>query len=177
MTQFLGIDPGRKGAFALLDEAGQFVDVWDMPLVSGAITAHAIYGQYKQIQERAIKPFTVIEKPFSKPTDGRNSIATYHFESGQLMLIAAFGWPVTLIQPAIWTRVMHVGLPEDLSAKQASLQAFKNLFPELADSKRFIDGKKIYDGRIDAILIAEYARRLHNGAGFVAGQTRERKQV
>lgn len=170
MASYLGIDPGRKGAFVLLDSDGSLLELWDMPLSSGVITAHAIYGVCKEIDALSKKPFTVIEKPFSKPTDGRSSIATYHWESGQLMVATALEWPITLIQPHVWCRVMHVGMPEDLSAKKASLQVFKNLYPGLAASGRFIDGKTVYDGRIDALLIAEYARRLHHGAGLLPRQ-------
>lgn len=168
MTCYLGIDPGRKGAFALLDKDGSLLDYFDMPVEHGAIKPHAIYGVYQQIHLRCKKPFTVIEKPHSRPTDAHNSIATYHWEAGQLMMITCFDWPVQLIQPTVWTKSIHVGLPTDLSPKQKSLQAFRNLFPDLAKSPSFIDGKKVYDGRIDAILIAEYARRLHNGTGLSA---------
>jgi hypothetical protein len=163
-TYYLGIDPGKSGAFVLIDYKGMFIRHWDMPLIGRVITAHAICDIFKQIQLMGIKPFTVIEKPHSRPTDARNSIATYHWEAGQLMLAVAFDFPVQLIQPSVWTRSLHIGLPEDLSAKKKSFMAFCHLYPDLAQDDSFLCGKKIYDGRIDALLIAEFGRRLHNGS-------------
>ena len=160
---FLGVDPGKKGAFVLMNSDRRLISYWDMPQEGKIITAHGIRGIYRHIHRLTQKPFTVIEKPHSRPTDARSAIATYHWESGQLMMAVAWGWPVQLIQPNIWTKSIHVGLAKDLKAKQKSVLAFKSLFPELAEKKDFINGKTIYDGRIDALLIAEYGRRLYYG--------------
>jgi len=164
LLRYLGIDPGRKGAFVLIDDKGGLIDMWDMPLEGRVITAHAICGVLKQVYRIDKKPYTVIEKPGVRPTDGKKSIATTHLEAGYLAVFVAWGFPVSWIPPAVWCRSLHVGLSADLSAKKKSLQAFKNQYPDLAATNRFIDGKIVYDGRIDALLIAEFARRLHNGS-------------
>ena len=163
MDYFLGIDPGRKGAFALISGDRKLVWWSDMPVDQGVIKPDAIYGVYNQVYLHAKKPTVIIEKPQVRPTDAKKGIATTHWEAGQLLSLVAFEWPYQLVQPQIWARSLHKGLSQDLKAKAKSKLAFERLFPDLAASSDFIDGKKIWDGRIDALLIAEYGRRLFNG--------------
>lgn len=161
--EILGIDPGRKGAFVLISSSGAYKAHWDMPTKANRIQPQPLLQVLNEISQVS-KPFVVIEKPHSRPTDARNAIATYHWESGQLMMIVALGWPFMLVEPSVWTKSLHRGIDAKLSAKRKSLQAFRNLYPDLATNPDFVDEQKVYDGRIDALLIAEYGRRLRNGA-------------
>lgn len=164
MTRFLGVDPGKQGCFAFLDSSCQKVSLFDMPLCDKLIDHHTIYGVIKQVYLDKVKTYSVFEKPQTRPTDGKKGIATFHWESGVVYgILIAMGHPCSLIPPQIWTKEIHKGLPKDLSAKRKSAMAFKSLFPRLANDERFFKGKKVYDGRIDAVLIAEYARRVYNG--------------
>lgn len=176
MKFFLGVDPGRKGAFVLIDGNQTIIAIEDMPLEQGAITAHAIYSVYKKLITPEIKPFTVIEKPHSRPTDAHNAIATYHYESGILNLAEAFRVPILWVQPAIWTKHMHEGFPRNLSAKQRSYRCFRSLFPQAHDSEDFMRNGRYHDGRIDALLIAEYARRRHYGESYRQSGTAEQSE-
>jgi hypothetical protein len=163
ITHFLGVDPGKKGAFAILSTKGDLMSILDMPLNNNQPCPYGIGTLYIACANKYTKPFSVIEKPQTRPTDGKKGVSTYFLGAGYLMMPVLWDWPIQMIPPTIWTRNIHVGLPSDLSAKKKSLLAFQALFPKLAKSKAFVDGKKIYDGRIDAVLIAEYARRLHSG--------------
>jgi len=161
---YLGIDPGKEGAFVLLSADQRLLALFDMPIRLKQPCPHQIGTLYSGIRQKYGNPFTVIEKPHFRPTDGKKGIASYHLGAGYLLMPCLWGdWPIQMVPPQIWTRDLHLGLSKDLSGKQKSLEAFHALFPSLAKSKAFIDNKKIYDGRIDALLIAEYARRLHSG--------------
>lgn len=163
MEYFLGVDPGKQGAFAVLSTSGDLISVLDMPISDKQPCPNGIAALYLGIREKYTKTFSVIEKPQSRPTDGKVGIASYHLGAGYLMMPLLWDWPMQMIPPTIWTKLLHVGQPQELSAKRKSKAAFQALFPKLARSPAFIDNKKVYDGRIDAVLIAEYARRLYNG--------------
>ena len=163
MNYFLGVDPGKQGAFAVLSTSGDLLSIYDMPLSSKQPCPHGIAKLYLTIKSKYSKTFSVIEKPHSRPTDGKKEIASYHLGAGYLVMPLLWDWPLQMIQPSIWTKLIHVGQPAELSAKRKSKAAFQALFPKLARSTAFIDGKIVYDGRIDAVLIAEYGRRLYCG--------------
>ena len=70
MSFILGIDPGKSGAFVLIDEAGEIVKVWDMPYQGSSLSAHGtaqVYQEVLTITRRQVGVF--IEKAFTKPTD------------------------------------------------------------------------------------------------------------
>lgn len=160
---FLGIDPGKKGAFAILSTSGDLVSLIDMPICDKQPSAHGVSRVYLAMRQKYKKTFTVIEKPQYRDTDGKKGIASYHLAAGYLVMPMLWDWPIQMVPPQVWTRLLHLGQPSELSAKRKSKQAFMSLFPKLAGSSAFIDNKTVYDGRIDAVLIAEYARRLHSG--------------
>jgi hypothetical protein len=163
VVHFLGIDPGKQGAFAILSTSGDLLSIIDMPICDKQPSAHGVSRVYLAMQKRYNKTFTVIEKPQFRPTDGKKGIASYHLAAGYLLMPLLWDWPIQMVPPQVWTRLLHVGQPSEFSAKTKSKAAFQALFPKLAGSKAFIDNKKVYDGRIDAVLIAEYARRLYSG--------------
>lgn len=163
MDYFMGVDPGKQGAFSVLSTKGDLLSIYDMPISNKQPCPYGIAKLYLKIKKTYNKTFSVIEKPHSRPTDGKKGIASYHLGAGYLVMPLLWDWPMQMIHPTIWTKLIHVGQPAELSAKRKSKAAFQALFPMLARSEAFIDGKVVYDGRIDAVLIAEYARRLHNG--------------
>jgi hypothetical protein len=170
LVLIVGIDPGKKGAFVAIEAAtGLYIDSWDMPLVNKKIEPEGIRTIYREIRLYGKNPHFMVEKPHSRPTDGRVGLATYHWEAGQLMMLVAWGWSYQLIQPKIWAKHMHLGLPAELKPKQKSLMAFTRLYPGLAKDDNFVQGRKIFDGKIDALLIAEFGRRLRNGAELTVG--------
>ena len=163
MDYFMGVDVGKQGAFAVLSTTSDLLSIHDMPIRDNQPCPNGIAALYLGIREKYKKTFSVIEKPHSRPTDGKKGIASYHLGAGYLMMPLLWDWPIQMIPPSIWTKLLHVGQPQDLSAKRKSAAAFRALFPALARSDAFFHNGKVYDGRIDAVLIAEYARRLYNG--------------
>jgi crossover junction endodeoxyribonuclease RuvC len=71
-------------------------------------------------------------------------------------IIAAFQLPVELVSPQRWKKTM---LADQGKEKDASRFKAMQLFPSVADQlKRVKD-----DGRAEALLLAEYGRRLRKG--------------
>ncbi len=96
------------------------------------------------------------------PKNGAVSMFNYGVHFGQLLgVITSLGIAHTLIPPTTWTKTMHVGTTKT-EPKEKSLQAVRRLFPgqKLTFGEK---AKKPHDGLIDALLIADYGRRILNG--------------
>ena len=158
---FIGVDPGLKGAIALIDDDNAFVT--DMPLCLGPI------DRLRMVDTIAIREwvmdliwsnasdicgaddiYVMIESPQWRKGLSAQSVCTTWFNFGRLTTAAVFhGW--VPVEAALWKHAM--GVTKD---KATSIALARELFPavahELTDSK---------DGRSEALLIAEYARRIH----------------
>lgn len=164
---FLGVDVGKQGGFVLIEDDGKPILAWEMPLICNEPSAQAIANLYHEIKEFCgdKKPFVAIEKIFTKPHDGRVGQMTYAQGAGRLEMCALFGWPTVLIHPMIWTKAMHRGLSKDLPPKERSLKVFASEYPDFYKKGSIFwpheKRQKPHDGLIDALLIAEFARRSH----------------
>lgn len=163
MNYFLGIDPGKKGGFVLLDELGNYVKSWRMPSLTRDITSQSIANIYYNINSvtNEIKPTVFLERIFTAPFDGRVGLMTYAQEAGRLEMCALWRWPIHLVHPKTWMSKIHMGLPKKLEAKEKSLHSFMLRFPYLCDKGSDFwpeSSKKPLDGLVDAALIAEYGR-------------------
>lgn len=153
----LGIDPGKKGAFVLIDviagatwltmplkedDRVDFQKVWDwLELIPKSTPVYL---------ERAI-PFALgVKHAFNYGKD---------FAAIELALYLS-KLPVTYIEPAKWAKVMHAGINADLKPKAKSIIAFERLFPHLREIVPK-DKKGVYhDGIVEGILIAGYGKNL-----------------
>lgn len=152
----IGIDPGLTGAIVVIDD-NEFRCI-DMPVVEKEIDYDGICGVFLQYQgtqtflERAI-PFAM----------GAKSAFNYGRGFAALELaIRAMRMPVTYIEPAKWTKVMHAGIDSGLKPKFKSLIAIERQFPNIMEFIPKSSTGKLHDGVIDAILIAEYGKRMMN---------------
>jgi hypothetical protein len=71
-------------------------------------------------------------------------------------IIAAYAMAVELVSPQRWKKEMMADQGKDKSAARFKAMA---LFPSLADQLKLVK----HDGRAEALLMAEYARRLRKG--------------
>lgn len=150
MTIICGIDPGQKGGLAFLDLINETVNILPLPEITLLIDHLEVY-----------EPLIVyLEKAQTMPKQGISSAFNYgdHFGQIQGVLITKM-IPYVLVPPGVWTRSIHQGCT-GTSAKDKSLQAARRLFP----TANFLPtGKcrKPHDGMVDALLIAEYGRRVY----------------
>lgn len=146
-TVICGIDPGQRGAFALLDNAHNlsFITMPDnVPQMLNWLRQQTITHVF-------------LEKAQSMPKQGVASVFTYGEHYGEIKgILATLGIPFTCVAPKTWTRSMHQGTT-GASAKDKSRQAAHRLFPTI---NFVLDGcRKAHDGVMDAVLIAEYGLR------------------
>ena len=160
-TYFIGIDPGLKGGIAIIN--GGLVIVHDTPttLVKSGKKNKNMYIESSMAEilrsYSDLDVFVVIEKIHSMPKQG--VAAMFSMGEGYGLwrgIVAALKMPYELVTPQAWKKEMMKGMGKE---KSASCYRAQQLFPsvELFGSK---GGAK--DGRGDALLIAEYGRRIMN---------------
>ena len=142
----IGVDPGKSGAFAALDQDGNLHDTWDIPVVDKRISAPLIADILVPLQ--AVAELCVIEDVHAMPGQGVTSMFTFGRGLGIVEGVAlGAGIPVRWVSPAKWKRAL--GLSPD---KGASRRRATELWP--AQSAMFARVKD--DGRAEAALIAYY---------------------
>jgi crossover junction endodeoxyribonuclease RuvC len=103
----LGIDPGLDGAVAVLTEAGELVEIHDMPTlldgakgrraVNPALFASIVYATH------ADRAFCELIGP--RPTDGTTGAFGFGRSRGIVEgVLAAAGVPLEMIAPPVWKR-------------------------------------------------------------------------
>lgn len=150
----IGIDPGKTGAVAAVQlEEPHEVFFWEL---GDTFTAR----DFENIIENYEVKHTYIEKAQAMPHQGVISMFTYGVGFGRLLgWCETIGAPFTLIPPKTWTKEMQKGCKAK-DSKGRSLQAVQRLFPN-EDLRVNPKSKKAHEGAVDAILIAEYGRRLY----------------
>lgn len=144
MKTYIGIDPGKSGALALLTEDGQCTVV---PFQESVYTA---------ILKAASGPSSVccLEKVGAMPGQGVVSMFNFGHNLGYIEgLLQAFDIPYQLVPPQTWKKEFCV-----TSDKNTSIEVCRKLFPHvcLLPTAR---SRKPSDGMAEAMLLAEYARR------------------
>lgn len=162
----IGIDPGLDGAVAIIPAAtDKEVRVYDTPttkIKSGKKnkSVHVVskmVGLLKDLDSSPEEIFVVIEKTHSMPKQGVASM----FSMGEglgfwIGIVATLGYPYELVTPKAWKKEMMKGMGKE---KAASCYKAQQLFP---DVELFGPKGGAKDGRGDALLIAEYGRRILN---------------
>lgn len=143
---YVGIDPGYKGAYAVIDNAHVRVYPWDDSLFVSDMNA-------LRAMEDGI--MAAVEKVGARPGQGVVSMFNFGKNAGYIEgVLSALGIPYQLIPPAKWKKEYSL-IGKD---KNASIFACRHLFPEL-NLKRTERCRTDNDGKAEAALIAEYARR------------------
>jgi hypothetical protein len=148
----IGIDPGLSGAFALIGD-GELRHVYDMPKtkVNGK---HRVDPSMIDTWLDAMGRVDLIVLEEVTALAGMRATSAFTFGQGVGMvqgILTARRRPWSMVTPQRWTRAL--GVNDD---KGVHRQAATRLHPTWAE--KF--AKVSYDGRADAVLIAEYALRL-----------------
>lgn len=168
VTLFVGIDCGLHGAVAHLDPSGQHGGARDMPLDDGEldyVRMGDLLGELFEadhdlrvvIEEIAPMPHRVAGVPV-----GRGSIAAVKLGASYgawRREIARLGLTPTCYAPARWKAIMLGGIPRQPGEqKRVAVEHACRLFPGAAKLFRGPRGG-LLDGRAEAMLLAELARR------------------
>lgn len=140
---YIGIDPGKSGALAVIEEGIAFAIPFDK-------------RAYKDTLATCDPNQTVICLEHVGPMPGQGVVSMFHFGEnfGWLQgVLDTFGIPYELVRPKKWKLEFSV-----TSDKNTAAEACRRLFPN-AEMKRTDRRKKEHDGMCEALLMAEYARR------------------
>jgi hypothetical protein len=159
----VGIDCGKDGAIAVLRD-GCCVALHDMPTLKVGKREEYDAGAMTRILVQAVagadRDLIAIEHVTANPKNGAIGAAKFFTGFGiWIGIIASLGLRLERVTPQRWRKAMLEGLPK---GKGSSMLRARELFPALAPQL----ARKKDDGRAEALLIAEYARRT-----FAAGGT------
>lgn len=176
MMIFIGVDPGKSGAIAAIESDRQIILIEDYPGdVHGCVdiidkimdisafipTLNKPVGKYIQ---------AAIERAQSMPKQGVRSMFNYGCNYGDWRgCFASPKIPFEHPTPQMWRKGLITTIG---TAKNPSVDAARRLFPE-AELYGPRGGAK--DGRAEALLIAEWLRRLHVST-IPEKKTRRRKE-
>ena len=146
----LGVDIGALGALAALTDAGELIDVWDMPClrdgpakrrtVNAPLLAEIVYKSH------ATRAY--VERVGPRPMEG--AVGAFAFGDAKGVVrgcLAAAAIPTVFITPVQWKRV--VGVPPGKDMKDMARSNAINRWP----GKAQLFARKMDDGRAEAALI------------------------
>ena len=151
MIYFGGVDPGRTGALALIDENCRFVTVvdWDEPV--------GLWNKLFCISYWRETKLVVLEKVHSMPRQGVSSSFKFGTNFGHWqMALAALGIPHVEITPQRWRKILDSSVPTKPEKEDLRQFALRR-FPEASE---FLS-RKGDDGRAEAMVMALYARAIY----------------
>ena len=143
---WIGIDPGKAGGYAWIWDGAVTVRPWDDEFFVQDMRCLSLTGE---------KCMSCVEKVGARPGQGVTSMFNFGKNAGYIEgVLSALGIPYQLVPPAKWKKEFSL-IGKD---KQASIITCRKLFPEL-DLKRTERCRTDSDGKAEATLLAEYARR------------------
>jgi hypothetical protein len=150
---YLGIDPGKSGAVALV--GGGEVHAWKFNNPDSIPIAHRIEACICHLDDKfriESEGICVIEKVHSMPKQGVASSFAFGRAFGEaIATIECYNLPYVMVSPAKWTRefITQNSKRSPTEKKRELQRAARQLFPDT----------QILTDTADAILLAEYARR------------------
>lgn len=142
MTRLIGIDLGKQGAFAVIDDydGALSVKTHDMPATLDA--------KRQLISDIGVVKCAWVERPFFPRMIGIKNAVTIAKAYGELKACLFFaGIPTFEVDPSAWKKSMHL-----TSDKNASRALASQYFPDCSDQWQRVKD----DGRAEAALIAYY---------------------
>ena len=147
---FIGIDPGKSGALAVIDDDGC---VWNIKTFN-----ESDYALVLNEVASAPNVRVVLEHVGAMPGQGSVSMFNFGANFGFIKgLLAANNLPYELVRPQKWKRMFSC-----TSDKNTSVEVAHRLFPNV-DLRRTERCSKPHDGIAEALLMAEYCRRTNLG--------------
>lgn len=140
---YIGIDPGKKGAMAVIDRSKTVL----FPFSEGEYV-NALKTLPPQITKACL------EHVGAMPGQGVTSMFHFGENFGYIRgLLEAFEIPYELVRPQKWKKEFSI-----TGEKNSSIEVCKRLFPGV-DLRRTERCRKDDDNVAEALLMAEYARR------------------
>ena len=142
---YLGIDPGRNGGYAVLNNGE--IETY------GKFDKQELINVCYSLSRKQEKTRACLEKVHAMPKQGSVSMFSFGENYGWLKgVLDAFEIPYQEIPPQTWKKEFNLN-----SKKELSIEVCQQLFPDANLVPH--GGKKAHDGIAESLLMAEYARR------------------
>ena len=156
-TLYIGIDPGLRGALAVIDEALDVIALHDVP----TLTLKARGGNTQQYDlpgmAQLLRPYVgqsahvTLEESQAMPGQGVRSTFTTGVGFGAwLALLAALEIPYTRVRPAVWKRMFMLRGQDKEAARLLAQQLFPSTDLRL----------KKHHNRAEALLLAAHGQGI-----------------
>lgn len=145
-----GIDPGLSGAVGIIDDAGEFVGVFDVPTLPTSTGRRQLdpSALASIISGSGSLAFVLVERVGPRPGEGPTGAFSFGHTAGSISaVLSVIGVPFDLVQPAVWKR--KSGIPAGAD-KGVSIATAKRLLPGAAPYLTRVKD----DGRAEALLLA-----------------------
>ena len=145
----IGIDPGKDGAMAVITPSETYV----IPFSESDYARE--FNRLGETCKETYRALCVLEHVGAMPGQGSVSMFNFGANFGFIRgLLTANRIPYELVRPQKWKK--HFSCTSD---KNTSIEVAQRLFPKL-DLRRTPKCKGPHDGICEALLMAEYARRV-----------------
>lgn len=167
MKYYLGIDPGKEGAFVIVNQDSKIVEMIGMPKIGKDYDKQGI----REILMKFNFDRVLIENPQMIPAVSKSAVASLNHCIGLLEgMCLGLGLEYLVVRPKEWQKecFKHVNLQKrpdgGNDTKATSALASRNLWPrqDFRITNKGSASSKYNDGMTDAALLAEYGRRMFN---------------
>lgn len=147
---FVGVDPGKSGAYAIIFPDRVVVIPWD---------DYRFVDDMDYIANHPYNPIVCVESVHAMPKQGVTSTFTFGKNAGFIEgVLTAYKLPYELVPPKSWKKMFSL-----TGEKQDSIDVCKRLFPDVP-LRKTEKCRTDDDGMAEALLMAEYAKRALSGA-------------
>lgn len=160
---YIGIDNGLKGCVCIMDSDVKF---YDMPVLEVSINKknRHVYNLicikyiFRHIEQRIHEgAHAVIEAVRALPKQSSQSGLSIGYGHGILIgMLVAYGIPYEIVQVRTWQKEFNI-YGKGKETKNKAYQVASQMYPEL---ELTTPRGRIIDGRCDALLMAEYCKRI-----------------
>lgn len=167
MKTFIGIDPGKSGAIVAINKNGRELFKSVTPTIGKEYNESHMRSMLDSFDE----PHVVLENINGHVAKGRTTAFVMGEGKGIWRgLLSGCQLPYTMVTPQTWQKEMWQGVPVQKKSngrkdtKAMSEVAVNRLFPhiDLYVTAQGNKSKNIHDGLADALLMAEYCRRMYH---------------
>lgn len=154
---YIGIDPGKSGAIAVLDEDRKPVTSYPkMPWLNNRLDSETLHELFAECSSTSKRCVVICEKVHAMPRDSSRSAFTFGGAYHACLAIAdLFDFPLLLVSPQTWKKVM---LRDRGREKEDSVNAARDMFPSLRPQLK----AKSSHNLAEAALIAAYGIQTWN---------------
>lgn len=166
MRIYLGIDPGKQGGMAALEDMyGGVMFAQPTPVAGNELDLALITKYLSELKSEDVEVVAVIEKVHSMPSQGVASMFSFGMSTGMMHgIVAALGYPRFLVAPQTWkNKILH----DTAKDKDAAIAYCRRVYPYAPLFENRND--KAHTGVADAICIARYGYESY-GRGITSSK-------